>query len=167
MSTSAREFLDRASAAGGLHTDDVLATLLPLLRQVAAWHEHELVAPRLALEDLEADDRGALRSVATDGVAATRNTEAVEQLQRPFVSALNVVGQARVTSSDHTTQVDDLQVGEATATLEHPMYVPGYKCWEQLLGHHDTLTDIFCLGQLLASFTQRQVGMNARLNHGR
>jgi predicted DNA-binding WGR domain protein len=149
--TSAREFLERASTAGGLHTDDVLTAMLPLFRQLASWHADELVAPSLTLRDLEVNDRGGLFTIATHGVRPTRSIDAVERIQRPFTSALNVVGQSRVTS-DQMTHVDDLQVGDATAALEHPKYVPGYQCWEHLVGHHDTLTDIFCLGQLLASF---------------
>ncbi|MCA9051620.1 MAG: DUF4011 domain-containing protein, partial [Planctomycetaceae bacterium] len=34
---------------------------------------------------------------------------------------------------------------------EHAKYVPGYVCWEHLIGHHDPVTDTFSLGLLLAS----------------
>ena len=35
----------------GFQTDDVLAAVIPLFRQVAAWHEQSLVAPLHGLAD--------------------------------------------------------------------------------------------------------------------
>ncbi len=35
--------------------------------------------------------------------------------------------------------------------LRHAAYIPGYRSYEMLLGHHDEQTDIFCLGLVLAS----------------
>jgi len=39
----------------------------------------------------------------------------------------------------------------ALAAWKAPAYVPGYRCFEHDAGHHDALTDLFCLGQILAS----------------
>ncbi|MES1160438.1 MAG: DUF4011 domain-containing protein, partial [Bacteroidota bacterium] len=41
--------------------------------------------------------------------------------------------------------------------LEYPAYLPGYQCFECLLGHHDPQTDIFSLGLILGSMT---LGLN-------
>ena len=142
MSSPGREFLERTSAAGGMHADDVLTSFLPLLKQVADWHDRGLVAPPLTLDDLTVDEHGVL-GVAGAATAPTRNISEVEKLQRPLASALNVVGQARITSDNSATEVDNLQVQEEGTKLEHPVYLVGYRSWEQSLGHHDALTDIF------------------------
>src|SRR5688500_2401065 len=83
----------------GLPPDDVLAAVLPLFRQVAAWHEQSLVAPLNGLARLAADETGALRCEGTP-LAPQSNPSRVEELQRPPASALRVIGQARVTSDE-------------------------------------------------------------------
>ena len=47
-----QSLIDLAREREGLSTDDVLASLLPLFRQVAACHERGLVAPLQGLEAL-------------------------------------------------------------------------------------------------------------------
>ena len=49
--------IDFAAERGGLATDDVLASLLPLFRQVAACHEGGFVAPLRGIDALVADDQ--------------------------------------------------------------------------------------------------------------
>ena len=135
----------------GFQTDDVLAAVLPLFRQVAAWHEQSLVAPLHGLATLVVDEPGALRCDG-NAVAPTANLTRVEKLQRPVASALHVIGHARVTSDDETgTEYSNLEITDGEAELNHPAYVTGYRTWEELIGHHDAFTDIFALGQILAS----------------
>ena len=135
----------------GFQTDDVLAAVLPLFHQVAAWHEQTLVAPLQGLATLAVDEPGALRCEGT-AVAPTMKLARVEELQRPVASALHVIGHARVTSDDESgTEYTNLDVTDGEAELKHPAYVTGYRTWEELIGHHDAFTDIFALGQILAS----------------
>ncbi len=135
----------------GFQVDDVLAAVLPLFRQVAAWHEQALVAPFHGLAAIAVDKPGVLRC---DGAATApvANLSRVEELQRPVASALHVVGHARVTSDDEAgTDYANLEITDGEAELKHPAYVTGYRTWEELAGHHDAFTDILSLGQLLAS----------------
>src|SRR4030095_13789282 len=147
------QFLDllRRGEGVGFQSDDVLAAVLPLFRQVASWHEEERVAPLHGLGALVVDETGALRCDGTP-VPPSSNIVRVEELQRPVASALHVIGHARVTSDDQTgTEYTNLDVSDGEAELKHPVYVTGYRTWEKLAGHHDAATDIFSLGQLLAS----------------
>lgn len=135
----------------GFQTDDVLAAVLPLFRQVAAWHEQTLVSPLDGIAKVAVDAPGVLRC---DGVPImpAGNLARVEELQRPVASALHVVGQGRVTSDDETgTEYTNLEVAARDTELRHPAYIVDYATWEQLLGHHDAVTDILMLGQVLAS----------------
>src|SRR6266540_7520852 len=45
-------FLEGGIARGGFETDDVLAALLPLMKQVLAAHQAGLVAPLNGIQDL-------------------------------------------------------------------------------------------------------------------
>ena len=135
----------------GFQTDDVLAAVLPLFRQVAAWHEQSLVAPLHSLATVAVDESGALRCDGT-AIARAANLARIEELQKPVASALNVIGHARVTSDDEAgTKYANLEVTDGEAELKHPAYVTGYRTWEELIGHHDAFTDIFALGLILAS----------------
>ena len=52
---------------------------------------------------------------------------------------------------DGDGQVMDLSIGDRTAEVTRPLYLPGYVTWEHRVGHHDPLTDVFSLGMILAS----------------
>ncbi len=179
--TPFQQFLERGEGVG-FQTDDVLAAVLPLFRQAAAWHEQALVAPLSGLTALAVDEPGVLRCAGT-AVAPVTDLPRVENLQRPVASALRVIGHARVTSDDEAgTEYTNLEITDGESELKQPAYVIGYRTWEELLGHHDASTDILALGQILASlalgldFTDAQelgafaahrtnlFGVNARLH---
>ena len=104
-------FLRTAFDKGDYSTDDVLAFVLPLFKEVLRLHEAGLVAPFEREEAL----------VVTNGVLQIDEDLA----HAPSFALYRVKGEA------------------------NPDYQPGYRCFEQQLGHHDPLTDIFCLGLLL------------------
>ena len=45
----------------------------------------------------------------------------------------------------------NLEVGVRDQALTRAVYLPGYVCWEHLVGHHDPVSDVFSLGLVLAS----------------
>ena len=95
---------------------------------------------------LAVDEHGALHCDGT-AMAPTANLARIEALQKPIASALNVIGHARVTSDDEAgTAVTNLEISDGEGEWKHPVYVTGYRTWEELIGHHDAATDIFGLG---------------------
>jgi len=65
-----------------------------------------------------------------------------------------VVGKIKLSADagEGSLRQEDLQVHtDLNQPLTYPVYIPGYRCFEQLLGHHDPQTDIFCLGLILGS----------------
>ncbi|MFO1514192.1 MAG: WGR domain-containing protein [Verrucomicrobiota bacterium] len=147
------QFLEAGVAKGGFETDDVLAALLPLLKQVRAAHEAGLVAPLDGLQDLTVTEAGQLRFAPAKVSPPEKNTSKVEALQLSVSRAVEVVGESRrVADVDQSTlTVSDLSVGAPTAGITQPVFLPDYRGWEHGIGHHDELTDIFSLGLLLAS----------------
>ncbi|RBP41210.1 AAA domain-containing protein [Roseimicrobium gellanilyticum] len=138
---------------GGMETDDVLSVMLPLMRQVQSVHEQGKVATLTAGGLTYDAHHNALRFDAALAGEPTQATDRVEALQAPLSRALEVTG--------HGTQETDLDeasvnytddsVGGEDKPLTRPAYVPDYGCWELRVGHHDVLTDVFLLGQVLAS----------------
>ncbi|KPY28554.1 Uncharacterized protein ALO54_02428 [Pseudomonas syringae pv. philadelphi] len=131
--------------------DDVLFLMLPLLREVARLHESGRVA-QLSYADVIQGPERSLQLRDPQGALPRLALEAIKQVQPNPESALNIVGKVRLTrDSEDGVAVTDLQVQEDLhQPIDHPVFLLGLQSWEHRLGHHDEITDIFQLGQLLA-----------------
>ena len=114
------EFLCSAFDKGDYSTDDVIAFVLPLFREVLQVHELGLVGPF--------DKEGAL--FVTEG--------------KPLFD-----GNLAHPPADALSRVKALFTKPSGA--QYPTWLPGYRSFEHLLGHHDPQTDIFSLGLILGS----------------
>ena len=147
------KFLEGGVAKGGFETDDVLAALLPLMKQVLATHEAGLVAPLDGIQDLVVTEGAFLMFAPAKVNSPEKNTGKVEALQSPASSAVEVVAESRRTADidQASLTVSDLGVGTGDGGITKPVFLLNYRSWEHAVGHHDELTDIFSLGLLLAS----------------
>ncbi|HEX3624097.1 MAG TPA: AAA domain-containing protein [Verrucomicrobiae bacterium] len=147
------KFLEAGIARGGFETDDVLAALLPLMKQAHAAHGSGLVAPLNGIQDLNLTAQGYFTFPPTKAGPPEKNTAKVEELQSPMSHAMDIVSESRRTADvdEGSLKVSDLGVHRDGGTIDKPMFLPGYRSWEQTVGQHDELTDIFSLGMLLAS----------------
>lgn len=146
------QLIDRADRHGGLQNDDVLAVVLPLLREVAALHEQGLVASLGGASACRVTEDGALALAVPGGQAPVPDAEAIARLQAPPGSVLRVVGETQVTHDGEAgLDVQRLDVDMGDGPLARAAYVPDYRAWEQRVGHHDATSDILCLGQVMAS----------------
>jgi hypothetical protein len=145
------EFLRARLAAGGFSTEDVLASFLPLARQVADAHAAGRVAPLDGVAALHVE--GVRIWFHEDHLRApTRAAGEVKRLDPPR-AGVEVLSEHR-----RTLEVDggggqaaNLEIGARDQPLTRPVYVPGYVSWEHLVGHHDPVSDVFSLGLVLAS----------------
>ena len=146
-------FLEDGVSRGGFETDDILAVLLPLMRQTLAAHDAGLVAPLSGIRDLLLTAQGTLGFAPEKAGPAQINSAKIEELQAPMSQGVEIVAQRRRTADIDaaTLTLVDLTVQTAGGELLKPVFLPGYQSWEHALGHHDELTDIFSLGLLLAS----------------
>ena len=131
--------------------DDVVFLALPLLRQVAQLHDQGRVAQLSYLDVLQGPER-TLQLRNPEGVPPRLALEAIKQVQPNPESALNIVGTVRLTrDSESGVAITDLHVQEDPhQAIDHPVFLTDLHSWEHRLGHHDEITDIFQLGQLLA-----------------
>ncbi|WP_134738764.1 AAA domain-containing protein [Nocardioides sp. 503] len=144
-----RALVASAVERGGLPVDDVLALTLPLLRQVQAVHEGGQVAPLRGLDALRVAEH-ALGFDPADAHPGLRHPSALRAAEEPASGALDVrrgADRRRDLSTGTTTdEVDVDPAGPRTARI-----VAGWQRWEHLVDHHDQLTDIGSLGELLAA----------------
>ncbi|NIK55900.1 AAA domain-containing protein [Kribbella shirazensis] len=148
---SAEDLVALAVSQGGLGNDALLAAVLPLFHETAAVHERGLVAPLRGLDRLVVDEQSRLGFAPEDAGRPTLATQEVDARQGKRPSAVEVVAHRQT----------DLDLGEGggreeTAVpeplpeaIKAPTLVAGWQSWEHVVGHHDQLTDIFSLGQLL------------------
>ncbi|HEY3630354.1 MAG TPA: DUF4011 domain-containing protein, partial [Jatrophihabitantaceae bacterium] len=124
-----RDLIAAARQRGGLPPDDIVGLLAPLFRQVAELHDAGRVAPLRGLAALSVVDG----RIVLDTTAATppqRNRAAIAQVEQAYSHAVEVEHQPEQTGA---------------------RIVAGWQTWEHLVAHHDELTDIASLGELLAA----------------
>ncbi|MBX2800730.1 MAG: DUF4011 domain-containing protein [Myxococcales bacterium] len=144
------DFLREAPAGEGRGNEELLRAVLPLLEQLQQVHEGGKVGPLDGVGRIFADE-GRLWFHAADAVAPTLQRAELRRVEGGGSGGVEVVGGGRIDIDVDrgTSVVHDQREGEERIT--RPLFVPGYASWEQELGHHDALTDIFCAGMLLAS----------------
>jgi predicted DNA-binding WGR domain protein len=142
----------RLSEGALLPAEDLLHAMLPLMRAVAALHALERVAD-LGGDSVVDPGDGRLALARPEGRSPSYNEAELRAVQPHAGSALRIVGEYRVaTDVDQGSRVEDLRVrGDAAEDGVKPAYLIGYRAWEQAIGHHDELADIFVLGLILAS----------------
>ncbi|MGE0143483.1 MAG: AAA domain-containing protein [Planctomycetota bacterium] len=123
-------FLDRARDLGGLHDEDIVALMIPVLELARSVHEEGRVLD--------------LRGLAALRIADGRLALDVSSTQAPVrTPAVGLVAS--------TTPVGRLADDNERSRAITERLVPGYAAWEQLLGHHDAASDIHVLGLVMAS----------------
>ncbi|MFI5709623.1 AAA domain-containing protein [Kribbella sp. NPDC051620] len=151
MGAGMRDLVALAVSQGGLGNDALLAAVLPLFHATAEVHERGLVAPLRGLDRITVDDRTRLGFAPEDASRPALQTAEIAAREGHRSSAVEVVAH-RQTELDlgESGGRPQLQVTEPTPeAITAPVLVPGWQSWEHVLGHHDPLTDIFSLGQLL------------------
>lgn len=147
------KLLEAGDVRGGFETEDVLAAVLPLMRQTISTHAIGKVAPLQGIQDLTVSEGRHMGFDPAKALPPKSNRSKLEVIQSPISHAVEVVSQSTRTldldTSILTTSSLDLNVSEGNIT--RPVYLPGYRSWEDAVGHHDELTDIFSLGMLLGS----------------
>ena len=146
-------FLHQGIEQGGFETEDILAAVLPLMREVLAFHETGRVAPLRGVTSIEVREGRILGLASSSGVETERNDSRLREILTPPSLGLEVFGEAkRETDIDTFSQhITNLDVGSADVEITRPVYLPGYSTWEHVIGHHDQLTDVLSLGLILSS----------------
>ena len=142
----------RVAQGLALPTEDLLHAMVPLMRAVARLHALERVADLGGDTVIDPGD-GVLELANPNGRRPSYDEARLRAMQPSAGSALRIVGEYRVaTDIDTGSNVEDLRaLGDGEEAALKPAYLTGYRAWEQSIGHHDELADIFVIGLILAS----------------
>lgn len=147
------EFLLTRLDSGGFSTEDALASFLPLARQVAQTHSHGQVAPLDGVASLQVEGVQIWFPEAS-ARSPVHNHSQIRLLDKPPAAVEVLSAHKRSVDVDQGPEsIHNLLIGSREQPITLPVYLPGYICWEHQVGHHDPLSDVFCLGMILASFT--------------
>lgn len=149
-----KDFLNTAFDKGDYQTDDVIAFVLPVFREVLSFHEEELVAPFEKTETLFITGQ-CLDVDENYAHPPQKNTGAVNALLQKYANhSFDIVGNYKV-EEDVDSGVQQVENAAIIRDITQPVteagYIQGYHCFELLLNHHDQQTDIYFLGLILAS----------------
>lgn len=134
--------------------DDLVYAMMGLLHQVAELHAQGRVA-NISLDTVSQLENGQLALTALDGMKPKGNMYAIHDVQPQVSSALKLVGNYRVTQGgERGRKIDDLSVIDGNdLDIDSPVYITRLRNWENELGHHDEITDVFQLGMIMAALS--------------
>ncbi len=152
--SDALEFLDylRESRKGeGRGNEELVRAMVPLFRQVLAAHEAGKVAPLDGTSKIQVSD-GQFWFRETSTLEPKSEPRTIRALEKPESKGVDV-GTHGTSSVDLDTGRTEVQLGAQKIgdKIVRPVYRPNYTTWEQEIGHHDALTDVFALGMLFVS----------------
>lgn len=150
--TEFAKFLADRLDSGGFSTEDVLASFLPLAREVLETHAAGFVAPLEGVAELRMDDARIWFEQAKRQTPRRRES-AIRSVERTSRVAVEIVTESRRVTEigSDITSVVNLSIGDGEGPIARPVYLPAYQSWEHKLEHHDSITDMFSLGMILAS----------------
>lgn len=146
-----KDLVALAVSQEGLGNDALLAAMLPLFHATAEVHERGLVAPLRGLDRITVDDQTRLGFAPEDASRPLLQPAEIAAREGHRSEAVEVIAHRQVEldlgedGARRQVKVTDANPDAITA----PVLVPGWQSWEHVVGHHDPLTDIFSLGQLL------------------
>ncbi|MBL8888464.1 MAG: DUF4011 domain-containing protein [Planctomycetaceae bacterium] len=150
------EYLQAVIQGDALATEDILASILPLIRESLAAHKIGLVAPLEGLDALHVE-HSKLWFAESRRQPPRTNLEKLRSFELESRTQVEIVAETR-RSSDVSTGIEVVrrqEIAQRGEPLQRPAYLPGYVTWEHELQHHDPATDVFSLGLLLASLACR------------
>ncbi|RYZ56444.1 MAG: DUF4011 domain-containing protein [Sphingobacteriales bacterium] len=152
--TTFQQYLQAAFTTGQLSTDEVIEFVLPLFEEVLGFHEAGQVGSfnlpeTVFLTDGRLDIDENYTHAPSSNLPAVQKLLDAEAIQGYVVTGRVLIDFDVTTAASSITNLE-VQTGSGQ-NLPYPAYLPGYKCYEMLLGHHDARTDIFCLGLMLGS----------------
>ncbi len=147
------KFLEGGNARGEYQTEDILAALLPLMKQTLTTHEMGQVGPLQGIQEITVSDEQRVGFDSAKAHPPKRNRSKLEAIQAPISRAVEVVSQSsRTIDIDRSAlTMSGLDLDLSDGNITRPVFLPGYRSWEHAVGHHDELTDVFSLGMLLGS----------------
>lgn len=149
------EYLKHGVTNGGFQNEDIVAACMPLLKEVLTFHEQNKVAPLDGLKHILITND--FLDIDEKFIESPKiNKKQLEVICAPASEAFTIIGEKKMTTDvgNSTQSVINLEIQlDKSKAITKPVYLPGYTCYEFLIGHHDALSDVFVLGLIMGSIS--------------
>ncbi len=137
---------------GNIKSQDFIAYVLPLLEEVKSLHENNLVAYIKSIDEIVFTDKLSLDTNPRERIQNFSELFAKVETKEDVIKVTDTYNHyTDIDSGEDKYQNDIIQEVEKSDSKRVPTYIPNYLCWDFQRGHYDPLTDIFIIGQVMAS----------------
>ncbi len=143
--------LEKVKEFGNLKSPDFVAFVVPLLQEVKQLHENNEIAFVNHINGIGYNGDNLVLNNA--GKSIQMGSERLF-VKPQYKGAIEVSGKVTEHNDldNYSTKYTDTDVYlEEDANFEKPVFLLNYQSWDYAKGHYDPLTDVFVLGQILAS----------------
>lgn len=144
------ELLEHLEDQGAVKSQDFVAICVPLLERVSEFHQNGAVAFITSSKQILFNGT----SLYIDSLSKAELKNRSVLFKKPEeLGPLEISGSLTEVSDldSQTIKHRNLSIHVDEQPIENPVYIRNYKCWDYELGHYDPMTDVFQLGQVLAS----------------
>jgi predicted DNA-binding WGR domain protein len=144
------ELLEKIADYGSIKSPDFMAMTIPLLEYINQLHEHNTIAFINSIDKISYD--GSIITIASEGTSIVKGSSPL--FVKPSNKSVINVSQGYIETTDIDNQNIDyinLDIQIEDRPIDKPVYMLDYKSWDYEKGHYNPLTDVFILGQILAS----------------
>ena len=150
--TAFYKFIIENFEKGSFTNDDIIAVMMPLLKKVSEIHNQGKVASLHDISTIFIDNNRL--NIEDIVLESKRNSTPISKLFVSKSNAFEITGEVynSVEIGEETTrEYADKAVSDNQNETNKAVYLKDYTCFEFQFDHHDPLTDIFVLGQIMAS----------------
>jgi len=147
-------YIAQSAEGKGFSSEDIVGIFSPILIHLERLHDQEKVVFHRGLDAFECNEHG--RLTISDSIAkdATIDLSKVNKILPKEESSFDIISEQHLTTDLRTSETDIKDISSAEVIPENilaPMFLPAYKSYETVLGHHDSMTDLHVLGMIMAS----------------
>lgn len=143
--------LDEIEEFGAIKSPDFIAYIMPLLLKAKQLHEQNLTAHIAGIDQISYTQS---LELATPGKPLKKSDKSLfkKKKNRGTLEVVDHYEQVVNVGDNNDSEYNNLSVQKEDEVSEkRPTFLLNYKSWEMELGHCDPLTDMFTLGQVIAS----------------
>lgn len=134
--------------------EDIVGIFAPILAQMEQIHAENKIGLSRGLESFTVTETDRLRIDEQLAKDVTLDLPAINKILPDESGSFDIIAEQKLTTdlTKNVTKWDDQNTAEEIP--EHilaPIFIPAYKSYESLLGHHDQMTDLHVLGLIMAS----------------
>ncbi|MDH3975436.1 MAG: AAA domain-containing protein [Deltaproteobacteria bacterium] len=144
------DLLEQIKDFGAIKSPDFIALALPLLEEVCELHENNMVAFITSIDQIGHNNQKLCLNTKGKAILKADTPLFAKPARQGALDVSRGITESNDLDSHQIEQVN-MEIHQDGKPIDAPLYMHNYKCWDHEKGHYNPLTDVFVLGQILAS----------------